>query len=132
MLPIFISLMKNHCYNNVKLTKMALLIPKLRSQFAEFLNDCSLKRLCILYLLIGRYNLGTVFFLIWFISQNLYYLVKVLSLKYMQTLEENFFFFQNLYYLLKVLKKILYHYDILQCISILIQNIYIYIIKIIY
>ena len=30
---------------------MALLIPKVQSQFAEFLNDCSLKRLCILYLL---------------------------------------------------------------------------------
>ena len=30
---------------------MVLLIPKLRCQFAEFLNDCYLKRLCILYLL---------------------------------------------------------------------------------
>ena len=59
----FISLIKKHHWfiSNVKLIKMVLLIPKLRSQFAEFLNDCSLKRLCILYLLTGWYNLGTVY-----------------------------------------------------------------------
>ena len=39
---------------------MAHLIPKLRSQFAEFLNDCQLKRLRILYLLTGSQFLGTV------------------------------------------------------------------------
>ncbi len=39
---------------------MAHLIPKLRSQFAEFLNDCQLKRLRILYSLTGSQFLGTV------------------------------------------------------------------------
>jgi hypothetical protein len=37
--------------NDIELVIMALLIPMVQSQFAESLNDFSLKRLCIPYLL---------------------------------------------------------------------------------